>query len=280
MERTSPLTSSERKRKNSKKENQNHSDNFPNSDILVEKTRRKLKRKFNTVSQNEKKKKVDLSEIEVIKKDRIEKETISNSRNSSTCKVEINDPEEKDVESPFQNEIEVKKEVDDNFEYNESDENHRSERISTPMSSDDVKYQNRDENNSDDTSDNQDKDVEETSAEPSKKSAKSQVIYKCNYEGCDKEFAHNYIRRKHIRMIHLNIRNYHCEFCGHRFKTSSAIKSHIAALHTKDVDKTQYVCDVCKKIFYRKIGLELHQTMHTNIKSFVCSFEGCGKAFR
>jgi uncharacterized Zn-finger protein len=109
---------------------------------------------------------------------------------------------------------------------------------------------------------------------------KSPVFYKCTYEGCEIKFTDKSNRKKHVDSVHLNIRNFHCEFCGHSFKRSNTLKCHIEALHTKDVDKKQYKCDVCEKIFLRKIGLRLHQSLHTNIKSFVCSFEGCGKAFR
>ncbi|XP_053408291.1 zinc finger protein ZXDC-like [Mercenaria mercenaria] len=104
--------------------------------------------------------------------------------------------------------------------------------------------------------------------------------YKCPYEECSKQFNHISNFKKHIDAVHLNLRNFQCEFCEQRLKTSSSLKFHIAARHTKDDDKKLYKCDVCSKTFLRKGSLQLHETLHTNAKNYSCSFDGCGKLFR
>lgn len=109
---------------------------------------------------------------------------------------------------------------------------------------------------------------------------KNPKVFSCPYEGCSRQFKEASTVRKHVNAVHLNIRNFLCEFCVARFKTSSALKNHIACLHPSKEDKQDFSCNVCGKTFSRKIGLQRHGSLHTSVKSFTCSFEGCGKSFR
>lgn len=104
--------------------------------------------------------------------------------------------------------------------------------------------------------------------------------YKCGYEGCSKCFVDSYVLRRHVEAVHLNIRNYLCEFCVARFKTLSSLKVHILCYHVKKEDVKEFKCKLCRKSFQRKINLKKHEKLHTNVKNFPCSFEGCDKSFR
>lgn len=104
--------------------------------------------------------------------------------------------------------------------------------------------------------------------------------YKCAYEGCSKCFVDSYVLRRHVEAVHLNIRNYLCEFCVARFKTLSSLKVHILCYHVKKEDVKEFKCKLCGKSFQRKINLNKHEKLHTNIKNFPCTFEGCDKSFR
>ena len=63
-----------------------------------------------------------------------------------------------------------------------------------------------------------------------------------------------------------------CEQCSYPFKTTSALKKHVAAVHERRKD---FVCDVCAKGFPSKGNLKYHrQTVHEGIKAFTCHL--CG----
>ncbi|XP_072947067.1 uncharacterized protein [Epargyreus clarus] len=89
-----------------------------------------------------------------------------------------------------------------------------------------------------------------------------------------------------------------CE-CGDTFPTEDALKEHLERDHQPKLEKTEYKCDICEKVFATERACLIHQRVHTaprtprikeprdkekrspkkyyNIKNIVC--EVCGKRY-
>ena len=92
---------------------------------------------------------------------------------------------------------------------------------------------------------------------------------KCKH--CDKEFSRRNNMMSHVRIIHLNKRNYKCEetSCDRAFGTPSKLSHHLKAVHGKEVDlKTLYGVSKSKKLS----GLKTRQPSE-EIVSFFNSFD-------
>ena len=63
------------------------------------------------------------------------------------------------------------------------------------------------------------------------------------------------------------------------YTTTSAHSQHLSAsaLNVAVVDR--YVCEECQKSFSRPSSLRIHQHSHTGERPFVCSVQGCERAF-
>lgn len=108
----------------------------------------------------------------------------------------------------------------------------------------------------------------------------SHTEFHCTFENCKKVFRDPNTRRKHVMVVHKGVKRCVCEVCEVTFSTAGSLKHHIYCVHTENCEKTKYVCEECKKVFYTKSKLSLHKSVHTGEKNYHCSFEGCGKSFR
>ena len=96
-----------------------------------------------------------------------------------------------------------------------------------------------------------------------------------------------------------------CETCGEVFRTVGQVEDHVKVVHTKElefrceqcfktcpsrislarhmkshVESRQFHCEKCQKVFKLKCDLGKHdKRVHLKIKPYVCSFDGCRKAF-
>ena len=78
-------------------------------------------------------------------------------------------------------------------------------------------------------------------------------------EICHKYFAAKNNLRKHIRAIHLRVKNYHCQICEISFSQSHKLKSHVQKKHPKDGEVPEkFSCDKCTKQFAEKQNLNKH----------------------
>lgn len=76
--------------------------------------------------------------------------------------------------------------------------------------------------------------------------------------------------------MHLQIRNYLCNYCDEKFKQAGALKRHINSVHIKT---TIYDCPKCDESFTRKDNLIRHiNSVHLNIRPHIC--KECGDAFK
>ena len=76
----------------------------------------------------------------------------------------------------------------------------------------------------------------------------------CEYEYCNKKFAHKSNLVSHVKSVHEKLKNYICKYCGNSFGHSSSLKQHIRTLHEGVI----YKCDICDKTFNRTSSLNNH----------------------
>ncbi|KAK9457399.1 hypothetical protein V1511DRAFT_493511 [Dipodascopsis uninucleata] len=102
--------------------------------------------------------------------------------------------------------------------------------------------------------------------------------FKCDYPGCHKTF----LRDSHLKAhesSHRAEKRYKCEICAHGFNTNQHLKRHML-IHEK---KHPYQCSdypPCTAAFHKQSQLRVHVAeVHTHLKPFICSFDGCDKSF-
>ncbi|XP_071523974.1 uncharacterized protein [Panulirus ornatus] len=77
-------------------------------------------------------------------------------------------------------------------------------------------------------------------------------IHACNT--CNKSFISNSLLRTHHEQVHLQKRQYFCEFCGRTYKNKSALTYHLK-VHTGE---RPYKCQECGVGFHRPSSLKTH----------------------
>ncbi|CAD7093403.1 unnamed protein product [Hermetia illucens] len=90
-------------------------------------------------------------------------------------------------------------------------------------------------------------------------------------EECGKAFKNRPSLKQHVRLVHLKIKKYFCEFCRKKFTLPEELKSH-KLIHR---DEKPFKCEVCGKCFRRKNGHVAHMRVH-NGDIYTC--EICGKS--
>ncbi|XP_045505860.1 zinc finger protein 626-like [Colias croceus] len=73
--------------------------------------------------------------------------------------------------------------------------------------------------------------------------------------------------KKHMYIIHTDIKLYQCSECPRSFKTSSNMKQHII-IHHKQIRK--YACTMCDKRFYDSSKLQRHTDSHNSVRRHKC----------
>ena len=121
-------------------------------------------------------------------------------------------------------------------------------------------------------------------------------LYRCIHPGCVKRFTQHYnmqghfeevhkvgepkhicdicsyafkkkcALKKHVDVVHSNIKPHMCKFCGHRFANSSSLQLH-ERTHTQE---KPFKCDLCDKGFISKRYLQYHMLDHKGIKPYMC----------
>ena len=93
---------------------------------------------------------------------------------------------------------------------------------------------------------------------------------------CGKVLSDKTNLKKHVDVVHFNIRNYSCDIDGKRFISRNDLQDHIRAVHEK---KKDFICDTCGQALSTRHGLRVHKLTHIEgSKSISCS--RCDKRFR
>ncbi|XP_070505290.1 zinc finger protein 91-like [Chironomus tepperi] len=101
----------------------------------------------------------------------------------------------------------------------------------------------------------------------------NQRNFNCDF--CDKKFGKKSGLDRHVLTVHKKEKNFNCEECGKAFGEKGQMTKHIQLVH---LNEKLYNCELCDKKFGKKAGLDRHVlTVHKNVKNFKC--EECGKAF-
>ncbi|XP_018399873.1 PREDICTED: zinc finger protein 665-like [Cyphomyrmex costatus] len=103
------------------------------------------------------------------------------------------------------------------------------------------------------------------------------VSYKCGT--CNKEFKNKAYFLNH-KKIHEDEKPYECEFCKHKFRFISNLRSHVVLKHNTDecfkankdlyTGGVTYQCGTCKKIFKDKTHFRNHERIHNGEKPYQC----------
>lgn len=96
----------------------------------------------------------------------------------------------------------------------------------------------------------------------------------CRYPDCKLTFSSPNELGQHIETDHSTTKNV-CKICGYNAKILSTLKIHLRS-HTR---QRPFQCDVCNKGFMSPGNLNQHKLIHGNKRNFICSKEGCNRAF-
>ncbi|KAI8678810.1 hypothetical protein NCS55_00603400 [Fusarium keratoplasticum] len=102
--------------------------------------------------------------------------------------------------------------------------------------------------------------------------------FKCQYEGCDKDYIEDKHLKQHIKAVHTLERKHVCpkEGCGKSFVTGTRLKRHQAVHEGEE----RFRCKDCGQSFRKKETLNKHvRKDHQGLPALQCPEEGCPRAF-
>ena len=71
---------------------------------------------------------------------------------------------------------------------------------------------------------------------------------------CDKVFTDPYHMRRHVKVVHMKIKDIICDMCDYRTHSSFNLKLHRSKMHTKET--LEQICDICHQ---RTMSLDHHK---------------------
>ncbi|XP_063702474.1 zinc finger protein 782-like [Culicoides brevitarsis] len=98
--------------------------------------------------------------------------------------------------------------------------------------------------------------------------------YSCDYEGCKESFKDPTLLRQHKRSFHLGIKTWRCRYCPKKILSQKEYEEH----KTENCGIKSVPCHICGKVI-NKMNVKCHLAIHKGERNFICSIEGCGKAF-
>lgn len=89
---------------------------------------------------------------------------------------------------------------------------------------------------------------------------KRKLCFPC--EKCGKMFRWKHDMKRHIKTVHLGIKQYKCNICDKKFIDKSALSLHVLSTHKQDVT---FNCTLCTKKYYSKYKLKSHMEEKHNV---------------
>lgn len=80
---------------------------------------------------------------------------------------------------------------------------------------------------------------------------------------------------KHIKRVHLKLRNFFCDICGYSATFRHSIASHMVS-HIDPNERRKWNCDMCNFVSVSKQSLRAHKSYEHSGKFYTCH---CGKQF-
>lgn len=106
--------------------------------------------------------------------------------------------------------------------------------------------------------------------------SKEDFKYKCSY--CERLFRSKY-GKEHHEQTHTRDYKYKCRFCDMGFPQINRLLFHEAKKHNYvTTDATFFSCSVCGEYFLSAYALSLHESTHSDNRSYGCEF--CDKKFK
>lgn len=106
-----------------------------------------------------------------------------------------------------------------------------------------------------------------------KKKRKKSNSFKCDWEGCNKNFPNKYNLKRHIN-THRGEKPFKCKTCETGFANKQDLQRHMFT-HTGE---KPYKCSKCKHRTNRQSNLDKHVlSQHSDVRQFIC--EGCSQSF-
>ena len=98
-----------------------------------------------------------------------------------------------------------------------------------------------------------DQKVQKAETKPERKAPNPSNKFVCEYRECDKSFAYARNLRLHVQKIHEKI-SFKCDHCRGIFTENASLKKHIKVVH---LNMKNHKCDQCDKSFGKKEVLTL-----------------------
>ena len=119
-----------------------------------------------------------------------------------------------------------------------------------------------------------DQKVQKAETKPEGKAPNPNNKFICEYRECDKSFAYSRNLRLHVQKIHEKI-SFKCDHCSRIFTENASLKKHIKVVH---LNMKNHKCNECNKSFGKKGGLNTHiKTVHGREKNHKC--DKCRKCY-
>ncbi|XP_063238095.1 myoneurin-like [Bacillus rossius redtenbacheri] len=100
--------------------------------------------------------------------------------------------------------------------------------------------------------------------------------FRCEKEGCGKEYSSFLSFRKHLAVHAAEEGNLECKMCGKTFATKEEIvyhlKVHAGSRTVKNPSDKKYLCDHCDRKFFTRKDVRRHLVVHTGKRDFLCQF--------
>lgn len=80
------------------------------------------------------------------------------------------------------------------------------------------------------------------------------TFVKCSFSGCGRKFTTNFSLKKHVEMVHDDVRPYQCCECPKRYKSNSHLTKHVETEHLK----MRFLCPICHKMISSRWDFRHH----------------------